>query len=96
MKIHFETNNNKCTDESICAISDGNEIGMIQFKQLEDGRIEVYRTIVDENVRAYQLGLPLFIRFTDFLQENKKKVIPTCPFIQQMFQYKPEFNHLLA
>jgi predicted GNAT family acetyltransferase len=57
--------------------------------------MDVNHTLVDEAHRGMGLAHKLYQAMTEFARENQRKVIPSCPFVEAMFEQNPQDSELL-
>ena len=57
--------------------------------------MDVNHTLVDKAHRGKGLAQELYKGMIQFARENQRKVIPSCPFVEAMFEQNPQDSDLL-
>lgn len=70
-------------------------LAVIEYSLKEEGVIDVYRTFVSDELRGKGVANILFYDLIKISLENGWKIIPTCSYIDKMFEKNPELAHLL-
>ena len=78
------------------AVEDGIQLGEMDYVWDGDKVIVINHTEVFPQYEGQGVGKKMFKSAVDFAREKEIKIIPTCYFVQIMFQRSPEYNDVLA
>ena len=70
-------------------------IAEIDFRIVEEGTIEVYRTFVDESLRGMGVANKLVEELIIYMKENNLKCIPICSYVVKWFEKHENMSYLL-
>lgn len=71
---------------------DGRQIGEITFVRVGIDKFIIDHTMVDIEFRNTGVGLNLVRHVCNLARQQKRKIIPMCPFAGAMFVRYPEFD----
>jgi hypothetical protein len=91
--MEFETGENK-----IFRVNDeGEEIAVITYKPIGDEVVDADHTFVDPSLRGQGIAEQLVDRLVDEMEQEGKKIKPTCPYVVELFKRKPDkYDHIAA
>lgn len=69
---------------------DGDTIAEIKWKQAGDDKVDATHTFVDPSLRGQGIAEKLVDRLAEEMRKEGKTIIPTCPYIEKLFERKPE------
>ena len=75
---------------------DGERLAELRFFRSGAGRMTIYHTEVNENLRETGFGTELVAEAVKYARENALKIVPTCPFARKVIEGTPEFQDVLA
>ena len=71
----------------LVAKKDGKEIGEMTYSNANNGQLMIVdHTGVDDAYKEEGVGKKLFFRIVDMAREEKRKIMPLCPFVKRMFE----------
>ncbi len=70
----------------------GVEIGEMTYAFVGDNIIDINSTFIDEDHRGKDLGLKLITAAVSFMRDNNIKAIPSCPYVEKVFNETPEYS----
>lgn len=71
---------------------DGVEIGEMTYAFVGDNIIDINSTFINEDYRGRDLGLKLIEKAVSFMRANNIKAIPSCPYVEKVFNETPEYS----
>ncbi len=74
------------------ANSNGRHVGEITFVRVGLDKLIIDHTAVDEGFRNSQIGLNLVRQVCNLARDQKRKIIPLCPFARRVFMRYSEFD----
>ncbi|SHH00110.1 hypothetical protein SAMN02745245_00292 [Anaerosphaera aminiphila DSM 21120] len=80
--------------ERFAAYENGVEAGEVTFTRAGDEILIIDHTYVDENFRGKNIAVDLVKHVVDLAIEEKKKIVPLCPFARREFNQKPEYQEI--
>ena len=87
--------NNDEKHGSFEAIIDGNRAGLMTYTWAGEDRFIIDHTEVEEAYNGKGVGKEMLIKAVEFARENKKKIIPLCPFAKATFQKNEDLQDVL-
>ncbi len=57
--------------------------------------MDVHHTWVDERYRGQGMAQQLFGAMIEYARQHQRRVIPTCPFVERMFEQHPQYADVL-
>lgn len=75
----------------------GDHIAFIDYKVGKSGNVYLVHTEVPNEITRKGVGRQLVEEALEILNSEKKKIIPSCPFIKKFLRNNPgKFDHLLV
>jgi predicted GNAT family acetyltransferase len=71
-------------------IEDNNRVIARMEISVQGGRLIVYHTEVDEDLKGLNLGKKLLGEMVTYARKNNLKVFPYCPYVHAQFRRYPE------
>ncbi|GEK90563.1 GNAT family N-acetyltransferase [Alkalibacterium kapii] len=63
----------------------------------KDDKVDVNHTFVDQSLRGQGIAEKLVDRVVSEMEKADKKIIPSCPYVEALFERKPEkYDHIHA
>ena len=78
-----------------CHVSDGH-VSHLLYRPAGEGLVDFVSTYVDPALRGRGVGARLVEHALAWARESDLKVIPTCWFVAELIERKPEYASLLA
>ncbi len=89
--MEFLTGDNRFYQENDA----GEEIAEITYKPAEDNVVEADHTFVDPSLRGQGVAEKLVDRLVEEMENENKKIRPTCPYVVKLFERKPDkYGHI--
>lgn len=79
--------------------AEGEEIAVITYKPVGDSNevVDADHTFVDPSLRGEGVAEQLVDRLVEEMEQEGKKIKPTCPYVVELFKRKPEkYGHIQA
>ena len=73
----------------------GDELAQMTFTWAGAHKLIIDHTEVDTTLRGQGAGDLLVRKAVEFARENKKRILPLCPFAQSVFKKRPEMRDVL-
>ncbi|MGB3466538.1 MAG: GNAT family N-acetyltransferase [Cyclobacteriaceae bacterium] len=71
----------------LVAKKNGEEIGEMTYSKANNGELLIVdHTGVEDAHKEEGVGKALFFRMVDLAREDKRKIMPLCPFVKAMFK----------
>lgn len=71
----------------LVARKDGKEVGEMTYSNANDGQLMIVdHTGVDDAHEGEGIGKALFHKMVDMAREEKREIMPLCPFVKRMFE----------
>lgn len=77
------------------AAVDGRE-ATLSYRRVDDRTLDYTSTFVPPELRGRGVGARLVLHALDYAREHDQKVIPTCWFVGQVLDERPEYQDLTA
>lgn len=87
--------NNDEKHGSFEASIDGNKAGLMTYTWAGEDRFIIDHTEVEEAYNGKGVGKEMLIKAVEFARENRKKIIPLCPFAKATFQKNEDLRDVL-
>jgi predicted GNAT family acetyltransferase len=75
---------------------DGERQAELRFFHSAPGRMTIYHTEVNKNLRVTGVGTELVAEAVKYARKKALKIVPTCPFARKVIERTPEFRDVLA
>ena len=75
---------------------DGRHIAEITYQYQDEATIVADHTWVDNSLRGQGVARPLLDVLVAFAREKQLKIVPTCSYVDVMFQREAEFADVVA
>ncbi|HLR91950.1 MAG TPA: GNAT family N-acetyltransferase [Atopostipes sp.] len=76
---------------------DGNVIAEITYKPIDEATVDADHTFVDPSLRGQGVAEQLVDRLVKEMEDAGKKIKPTCPYVEKLFERKEEkYEHIAA
>jgi uncharacterized protein len=75
---------------------DGERVAELQYFRSGDGRVTVYHTEVDEQLRGQHVGDEIVKASVDFARAEDLKIVPQCPFARKVMERNDDYRPLIA
>ena len=82
------------TNGQFTASENGQQVGELTYSVNKDFIIADH-TGIHEDYKGKGVGKQLFLALVAHLRQNKRKVMPLCPFVRAMFKRHPEMHDVL-
>ncbi len=77
-------------------VHEGNEIGEMTYVFVNENKIDINHTLIDNDFRGKDLGLKLIKASVDFMRKQGLKAIPSCPYVAKIFDETSEYDDVRA
>lgn len=71
---------------------DGKEIGLVEFKEIDDDTLDICHTYVDPDYQGRKIASQLVETLFKKLKKENKKVVITCSYVVKWIQKHPEYR----
>jgi len=76
---------------------DGELTAEIVWQEVDESTVDVKRTFVDDSLRGQGIAEQLVDAVVAEMEERNKKIIPTCPYVESLFEKKQDkYGHIEA
>jgi uncharacterized protein len=75
---------------------DGDRVAELQYLRSGEGRMTVYHTEVDEQLRGQHVGDELVKASVEFARAEDLKIVPQCPFARKVMERNDDYKSLIA
>lgn len=87
----------KHLDGQIVKEVDGEAVGVIKYRHIDDQTIDAYSTFVDDSQRGQGLARKLVDELVAKAADEGLKIKPTCSYVVNLFDKEPEtYDHINA
>lgn len=74
---------------------EGKKVAKMTYR-LEEGKMVIDHTIVDESLRGKDIGAGLVNEGVRFARDKKLKIVPVCTYAKKILEEGAEFKDVLA
>lgn len=71
---------------------EGKEIGEVEFKELENGTVDIYHTYVDPDYQGRNIASQLVEELFKKIKSENKKAIISCSYVAHWIEKHPEYS----
>lgn len=89
MDFHFEKERMSMRDEK------GAEMGFIHFAQVNCQLVNIDHVFTSPDFRGQGVAGKMMEALLEYLTQQEKKAILTCPYAQRYVAERPQWNHIL-
>jgi predicted GNAT family acetyltransferase len=75
---------------------DGGRVAELQYMASGEGRMTIYHTEVDEQLRGQHIGDELVKAAVDHARAEGLKIVPQCPFARKVMERNDDYKALIA
>lgn len=76
---------------------EGNVIAEITYKPIDENTVDADHTFVDPSLRGQGVAEQLVDRLVEEMDNEGKKIKPTCPYVVKLFERKEDkYKHIIA
>ncbi|HIR48873.1 MAG TPA: N-acetyltransferase [Candidatus Faecimonas gallistercoris] len=72
----------------------GEEIGVVEYKKIDENTIDIYHTYVDPDYQGKKIASKLVEELFKKLQKENKKAILSCSYVANWMEKHPEYSNL--
>lgn len=73
---------------------EGQEIGEIEFKELDNNTVDIYHTYVNPDYQGQQIASKLVKELFKKLKKENKKAMISCSYVARWIEKHPEYNDI--
>jgi predicted GNAT family acetyltransferase len=93
MQIGHEENSNK---GAFFVRNDGKRTAELLYIRSAPGRINIYHTEVDQELRGTGTGEKLIAAAVEYARKEGLRITATCPYAKKVLEGRPDFQDMLA
>lgn len=71
-------------------------VAKIEYRALDENKIEVYSTFVSETLRGQGAAGRLVDRVVDYAREEEVEIVPTCSYVKLRMERNEKYHDVLA
>lgn len=83
-------------DEQRFVVEMDGEEAELTYRPVDDGTLEYDHTFVPDAFRGRGVGARLVKHALDYARDQGYTVVPTCPFVTEFAERKPEYKKILT
>lgn len=82
----------KIEENRIVYETEGQKIGEIEFKELDNNTVDIYHTYVDPEYQGKKIASQLAEELFKKLKKENKKAMISCSYVAHWIEKHPEYN----